>query len=95
MAIQTGHPALIRRHRPFTVTRVGAERYLYHMQNALDTTENIDPDSKIKMMNYFRFVCLPICGFSEANSFNISESVCSFLSLGTGILLSFLQLEIK
>ncbi|XP_010915062.1 group 2 truncated hemoglobin 3-2 isoform X2 [Elaeis guineensis] len=49
-----GHPALIGRHRPFPVTHQAAERWLQHMQQALDTTSTIDPDSKIKMMNFFR-----------------------------------------
>ncbi|MQM10050.1 hypothetical protein Taro_042939 [Colocasia esculenta] len=49
-----GHPALIGRHRPFPVTHQAAERWLHHMQQALDSIQNIDPDSKIKMMNFFR-----------------------------------------
>lgn len=49
-----GHPALIGRHRPFPVTHQAAERWLHHMQLALDTTPDIDDDSKIKMMNFFR-----------------------------------------
>ncbi|KAI0524046.1 two-on-two hemoglobin-3 [Dendrobium catenatum] len=49
-----GHPALIGRHRPFPVTHQAAERWLHHMQQALDITPTIDPDSKIKMMNFFR-----------------------------------------
>ncbi|CAA7409950.1 unnamed protein product [Spirodela intermedia] len=49
-----GHPALIGRHRPFPVTHRAAERWLHHMQQALDSTQTIDPDSKIKMMNFFR-----------------------------------------
>ncbi|EPS62012.1 hypothetical protein M569_12782, partial [Genlisea aurea] len=49
-----GHPALIARHRPFPVTHQAAERWLHHMQNALDNTEGIDAESKTKMMNYFR-----------------------------------------
>ncbi|CAA0810593.1 Two-on-two hemoglobin-3 [Striga hermonthica] len=49
-----GHPALIARHRPFSVTHLAAERWLHHMQQALDTTSDIDPDSKTKMMNFFR-----------------------------------------
>jgi hypothetical protein len=51
-----GHPALIGRHRPFPVTHQAAERWLHHMQQALDTTPDIDDDSKIKMMNFFRFI---------------------------------------
>lgn len=53
-----GHPALIGRHRPFPVTHQAAERWLHHMQLALDTTPDIDDDSKIKMMNFFRFIFL-------------------------------------
>lgn len=49
-----GHPALIGRHRPFPVTHQAAERWLQHMQNALDDSLDIDQDSKIKMMKFFR-----------------------------------------
>ncbi|KAG4963111.1 hypothetical protein AAZX31_14G126700 [Glycine max] len=49
-----GHPALIARHRPFPVTHQAAERWLHHMQHALDSTTDIDDDSKTKMMNFFR-----------------------------------------
>ncbi|KAF3446463.1 hypothetical protein FNV43_RR11642 [Rhamnella rubrinervis] len=49
-----GHPALIARHRPFPVTHQAAERWLHHMQQALDSTPDIDADSKVKMMNFFR-----------------------------------------
>ncbi|KAM2869001.1 hypothetical protein FF1_016989 [Malus domestica] len=49
-----GHPALIARHRPFPVTHEAAERWLHHMQQALDTTPDIDAESKVKMMNFFR-----------------------------------------
>ncbi|KMT16915.1 hypothetical protein BVRB_2g043870 [Beta vulgaris subsp. vulgaris] len=49
-----GHPALIARHKPFPVTHQAAARWLHHMQQALDTTPDIDPDSKTKMMNFFR-----------------------------------------
>ncbi|KAI8559241.1 hypothetical protein RHMOL_Rhmol04G0157100 [Rhododendron molle] len=31
-----------------------AERWLHHMQQALDSMSDIDADSKIKMMNFFR-----------------------------------------
>ncbi|XP_012855858.1 PREDICTED: two-on-two hemoglobin-3 isoform X2 [Erythranthe guttata] len=48
-----GHPALIGRHRPFPVTHEAAERWLHHMQLALDSTTDIDSESKIKMMNFF------------------------------------------
>ncbi|CAI0441534.1 unnamed protein product [Linum tenue] len=49
-----GHPALIGRHRPFPVTHRAAERWLHHMQNALDSTPEIDPESKVIMMNFLR-----------------------------------------
>ncbi|XP_021819274.1 two-on-two hemoglobin-3 isoform X2 [Prunus avium] len=49
-----GHPALIARHRPFPVTHEAAERWLHHMQQALDTSSDIDAESKLKMMNFFR-----------------------------------------
>ncbi|KAK9102620.1 hypothetical protein Sjap_019874 [Stephania japonica] len=49
-----GHPALIGRHRPFPVTHIAAERWLGHMQQALDSVPDIDSDSKVKMMNFFR-----------------------------------------
>lgn len=49
-----GHPALIGRHRPFPVTHQAAERWLHHMQQALDSTRDIDADSKVKMMSFFR-----------------------------------------
>ncbi|KAL4290546.1 hypothetical protein GQ457_14G007430 [Hibiscus cannabinus] len=49
-----GHPALIGRHRPFPVTHQAAERWLHHMEKALENTPDIDADSKVKMMNFFR-----------------------------------------
>ncbi|TYJ02277.1 hypothetical protein E1A91_A13G216700v1 [Gossypium mustelinum] len=49
-----GHPALIGRHRPFPVTHQAAERWLYHMEKALESTPDIDADSRVKMMNFFR-----------------------------------------
>ncbi|KAK1306049.1 hypothetical protein QJS10_CPA10g00542 [Acorus calamus] len=53
-SMRRGHPALIGRHRPFPVTHQAAERWLHHMQLALDSVPSIDSDSKIKMMNFFR-----------------------------------------
>ncbi|KAL6985386.1 Two-on-two hemoglobin-3, variant 2 [Sarracenia purpurea var. burkii] len=50
-----GHPALIGRHRPFPVTHQAAERWLHHMEQALESITDIDTDSKTKMMNFFRF----------------------------------------
>lgn len=55
----TGHPALIARHRPFPVTHEAAERWLLHMQQALDNISDIDHDSKIMLMNFFRFIIFP------------------------------------
>ncbi|CAL5440513.1 unnamed protein product [Camellia sinensis] len=49
-----GHPALIGHHSPFPVTHQTAKRWLHHMQQALDGMTDIDADSKIKMMNFFR-----------------------------------------
>ena len=54
--IIAGHPALIGRHAPFPVTHQAAERWLHHMQQALDSTMSIDPNSKVKMMNFFRHI---------------------------------------
>ena len=53
--VVAGHPALIGRHRPFPVTHRAAERWLNHMQQALDATSDIDLDSKTKMLNFFRY----------------------------------------
>ncbi|GMQ03368.1 hypothetical protein CsSME_00049192 [Camellia sinensis var. sinensis] len=39
---------------PFPVTHQTAKRWLHHMQQALDGMTDIDADSKIKMMNFFR-----------------------------------------
>ena len=50
-----GHPALIAHHRPFPVTHWAAERWLHHMQQALVVTMDIDADSKVRMMNFFRY----------------------------------------
>lgn len=52
----SGHPALIGRHRPFPVTHRAAERWLHHMQLALDETPEIDADSKVRMTNFFKHV---------------------------------------
>ncbi|GJV18615.1 two-on-two hemoglobin-3 [Tanacetum coccineum] len=48
------HPALIGRHRPFEVTHKAAERWLHHMQQALDNATDIDQESKTRMLNFFR-----------------------------------------
>ncbi|KAG6518593.1 hypothetical protein ZIOFF_022073 [Zingiber officinale] len=47
--IIASHPALIGRHAPFPVTHQAAERWLHHMQQALDSTTSIDPNSKDEM----------------------------------------------
>ncbi|MBA0719486.1 hypothetical protein Golax_007161, partial [Gossypium laxum] len=39
-----GDPALIGRHRPFPVTHQAAERWLHHMEKALESTPYIDAD---------------------------------------------------
>uniref|UniRef100_A0A7C8YV51 2-on-2 hemoglobin n=1 Tax=Opuntia streptacantha TaxID=393608 RepID=A0A7C8YV51_OPUST len=65
-----GHPALIARHRPFPVTRQAAERWLHHMQQALDTTAAIDFDSKTKMMNFFRHTAFFLVAGDELKSHN-------------------------
>eukprot|EP00246_Nothoceros_aenigmaticus_P009114 TRINITY_DN24437_c0_g1_i1.p1 TRINITY_DN24437_c0_g1~~TRINITY_DN24437_c0_g1_i1.p1 ORF type:complete len:160 (+),score=24.36 TRINITY_DN24437_c0_g1_i1:172-651(+) len=49
-----GHPALIGRHGPFAVTEEAAQRWLQHMDAALDSVSEIDADSKIRMWNFFR-----------------------------------------
>lgn len=58
-SLSKGHPALIARHRPFPVTHQAAEKWLHHMQQALDNTGSIDPDSRVKMMNFFRYLSAP------------------------------------
>lgn len=71
-----GHPALIGRHRPFPVTHRAAERWLHHMQQALDGTQSIDPDSNIKMMNFFRYPrSNPSSPDRTASGYNISLSL--------------------
>ncbi|KAK6912692.1 Truncated hemoglobin [Dillenia turbinata] len=54
--IFSGHPALIGCHRPFPVTHQAAERWLYHMQEALNNAMDIDSDSKTKMHTAFFLV---------------------------------------
>ncbi|XP_057540049.1 two-on-two hemoglobin-3 [Amaranthus tricolor] len=65
-----GHPALIARHRPFPVTLQAAERWLHHMQQALDTSTDIDSDSKTKMMNFFRHTAYFLVAGDELKSKN-------------------------
>ncbi|CAO2820409.1 unnamed protein product [Amaranthus hypochondriacus] len=69
-AAMHGHPALIARHRPFPVTQQAAERWLHHMQQALDTTTDIDSDSKTKMMNFFRHTAYFLVAGDELKSKN-------------------------
>jgi truncated hemoglobin YjbI len=49
-----GHPALIGRHGPFTVNEPAAERWLQHMQAALNVVNEIDADSKKRMFDFFK-----------------------------------------
>ncbi|CAD5329762.1 unnamed protein product [Arabidopsis thaliana] len=65
-----GHPALIGRHRPFPVTHQAAERWLEHMQNALDDSVDIDQDSKIKMMKFFRHTAFFLVAGNELKNQN-------------------------
>ncbi|KAI4379918.1 hypothetical protein MLD38_006155 [Melastoma candidum] len=65
-----GHPALIGRHRPFPVTHRAAERWLHHMRLALDNTPEIDPDSKTKMMNFFRHTAFFLVAGDELKNQN-------------------------
>ncbi|XP_030543113.1 two-on-two hemoglobin-3 [Rhodamnia argentea] len=65
-----GHPALIARHRPFPVTRQAAERWLHHMQQALDSIPEIDDDSKTKMMNFFRHTAFFLVAGDELKNQN-------------------------
>ncbi|WJZ85137.1 hypothetical protein VitviT2T_004690 [Vitis vinifera] len=65
-----GHPALIGRHRPFPVTHQAAERWLHHMQQALDSVTEIDADSKTKMMNFFRHTAFFLVAGDELKNRN-------------------------
>lgn len=49
-----GHPALIGRHGPYAITKQAAEQWLQHMQATLDSIQEIDTDSKTRMLNFFR-----------------------------------------
>ncbi|CAH2077168.1 unnamed protein product [Thlaspi arvense] len=69
-----GHPALIGRHRPFPVTHEAAERWLQHMQNALDDSLDIDHDSKIKMMNFFRHTAFFLVAGNELKNQNQNQN---------------------
>ncbi|KAI4316165.1 hypothetical protein L6164_024171 [Bauhinia variegata] len=65
-----GHPALIARHRPFPVTHQAAERWLHHMQQALDSTADIDDESKVKVMNFFRHTAYFLVAGNELKNQN-------------------------
>ncbi|RZC71728.1 hypothetical protein C5167_034918 [Papaver somniferum] len=71
-----GHPALIGRHRPFPVTYQAAERWLHHMQLALDSATDIDADSKIKMMNFFRHTAFFLVAGDELKKPNQPAAPC-------------------
>jgi len=45
---------LIGRHGPFTVNEQAAERWLEHMQAALNEVDEIDADSKKRMSDFFK-----------------------------------------
>lgn len=49
-----GHPALIGRHMKFNMSEKAAERWLHHMQEALDETTEINDNIKTRMMNFFK-----------------------------------------
>ena len=73
------HPALIAYHLPFPVTHWAAKRWLHHMQQALDGTMDIDADSKVRMMNFFRYKIFWLKTFSHLyfTSCNIQFSLLS------------------
>uniref|UniRef100_A0A7N0UQZ8 Hemoglobin n=1 Tax=Kalanchoe fedtschenkoi TaxID=63787 RepID=A0A7N0UQZ8_KALFE len=71
-----GHPALIGRHRPFPVTHRAAERWLHHMKLALDGVPEIDPDSKTKMMNFFRHTAYFLVAGDELKYQNQGAPAC-------------------
>ncbi|KAB1204479.1 Two-on-two hemoglobin-3 [Morella rubra] len=82
-----GHPALIARHRPFPVTHQAAERWLHHMQQALESTPDIDADSKVRMLNFFRHTAFFLVAGDELKSQNeqpasaISTNQSSYLKI--------------
>ncbi|MFQ6638553.1 hypothetical protein Gotur_016480 [Gossypium turneri] len=65
-----GDPALIGRHRPFPVTHQAAERWLHHMEKALESTPYIDADSKLKMMKFFRHTAFFLVAGDELKNQN-------------------------
>lgn len=48
-----GHPALIMRHLKFNMSLKATERWVYHMQQALAATAEIDEDSRERMLDFF------------------------------------------
>ncbi|GAB4432609.1 MAG: hypothetical protein OHK0011_15500 [Turneriella sp.] len=48
-----GHPALIARHMKFNMSLRAAERWVYHMKNALEATPAIDADSRERLLDFF------------------------------------------
>ncbi|KAL9247892.1 hypothetical protein vseg_021272 [Gypsophila vaccaria] len=78
-----GHPALIGRHKPFPVTHQAAERWLHHMQQALDTTPDIDTDSKTKMMNFFRHTAFFLVAGDELKSQGQQQVQCKHVAKKT------------
>lgn len=48
-----GHPALIARHMKFNMSLKATERWVYHMQQALAATPEIDADSRERMLDFF------------------------------------------
>lgn len=48
-----GHPALIMRHLKFNMSLKATERWVFHMQQALEATPEIDADSRERMLDFF------------------------------------------
>ncbi|KAB2027715.1 hypothetical protein ERO13_D05G051050v2 [Gossypium hirsutum] len=65
-----GDPALIGRHRPFPVKHQAAERWLHHMEKALESTPYIDADSKLKIMKFFRHTAFFLVAGDELKNQN-------------------------
>lgn len=49
-----GHPALMARHRGFNMSQKATERWLYHMENVLNESPELDEDSRERMLKFFR-----------------------------------------
>ncbi|MBA0622436.1 hypothetical protein Godav_007981 [Gossypium davidsonii] len=69
-SVRKGDPALTGRHRPFPVTHQAAERWLHHMEKALESTPYIDADSKLKMMKFFRHTAFFLVAGDELKNQN-------------------------